>query len=177
MNAPPASVSTMSTTTRWTEKRISLCLLVAVIAAGGGYWWQFVRLSSMERQLVGTWEGSRDREKGSTAKLHCELRADRTAAVEFVGFPAPPREALPIRIRLKQPTWDESAGHLRLQERLSTWTRLQLEFYRIRAMLPSGTAGGFRQIDGLGPIRDVGPNSFEMGEWHMERVNTRTSSV
>ena len=159
-------------TARWTWKLVSLWLLAVVIAAGVVYWWQFVRLSLLEQQVAGNWEGTRVSSSHRTIKLYCELRADRTAAVEFVSLPAQPGQTLPQRIRLKQPTWHETDGHLRFHECLSLWTGLQLDYYRIRAVFPGGTQGDFRQIDGLGPIRNLRAGAFEMGEWHMERVNS-----
>lgn len=174
MNSPPVEVPKRPITARWTWKRLGRWLLVIVIAVGVAHWWLFVRLSSLEQQLVGTWKGNRDAGNGRSVQLHCELRADRTAVAEFVSIPAQPIQSATQRIRLKQPTWAASDSHLEFHEPLSPWTRLQLQCFRIQAWFRTGTAGRFRQIDGLGPIRDVRSNSVDMGEWHMERMNIRT---
>jgi hypothetical protein len=173
MNSPLAAVPTMPIAARWTGKRLCRWLLAVVITIGVVYWWQFVRLSSLEQQLVGTWEGSRDTGKSRTIHLYCDLRADRTAVVEFVSAATQTGQPLPQRIRLKQPTWSAKDGQLKFQEPLSPWTRLRLWFYSFQEWFRTGTAGSFRLIDGLGPIRDLRPGSFEMGEWHMKRVGTR----
>ncbi len=149
MNAPPAAVLTMPIPARWTWKRLGRWLLAVVIAVGVSHWWLFVRLSSLEQQLVGTWKGNRDAGNGWTVKLSCELRADRTAAVEFMSVPTHPIQSVPQRIRLKQPTWSASDSHLEFQEPLSLWTRIQLQSYRIQAWFRTGTAGRFRQIVGF----------------------------
>lgn len=172
MNSQPAAILTTPITARWTWQRISLWLLAIVIAAGVAHWWLFVRLSSMEQQLVGAWVGTRTAENGRTLQLSCELRADRTATFEIVISTDQPGQPLPQRIRLKQPKWHEREGHLSIQETLHPWARFQLLAYGIQAWLTGRTSRGFiPYTGGWGAIRDMRSNSFEMGEWHMERVN------
>lgn len=165
-SSPRSSAQRLGAPARWNWKRTFAGLGAVFVILGASYWWLFVRLNALERQLIGTWEGTHVQETGVTVKLYCELRADRTAVVEFSGIP---RRSTPLR--LKQPSWRESNGYLLVQEPLSLQTRVQLLWYRIW-----GSFGGVLQVrEGLGQIRDVRSNVFEMGNWRMQRVRSRAA--
>lgn len=72
-------------------------------------------------------------------------------------------------IRLKEPTWRTSHDRLILSETLSPWARIQLIWIDLRSLATGGTWSNRQNMD-LGEIRNVRPDSFELGDWHLERV-------
>ena len=162
----PSAAPPMNSRTRWKRKKVWFGVLIAILVAGGTFWWQSVRLSPLEHQLLGKWTGSRPNSHGS---LLCEFRADRSGEVTFEMPPIGPRLSSPPGVHLKQPTWRASHDRLIISETLSPWVRVQLFWIRLRAMVTGG-AWTTRPSLNLGEIRNVRPDSFELGDWHMERV-------
>lgn len=150
---------------RWNRKRIGLGLLAVLFLAGTTFWWQFRRLDPLEQQLVGIWSGSY---QIGQHKLYLKLRADRSGEVIFSLPPMGPKLTR-HEIRLKEPTWRTSHDRLILSETLSPWIRIKLIWIDLRSLATGGTWSN-RQSMNLGEIRDVRPDSFELGEWHLERV-------
>ncbi len=149
---------------RWNRKRIGLGLLAVLFLAGTTIWWQFRRLDPLERQLVGIWNGSR---RDSRGNLFLKLRTDRSGEVVF-SKPIGPMVTI-HEIRLKEPTWRTSHDRLILSETLSPWARIQLIWIDLRSLATGGTWSNRQNMD-LGEIRNVRPDSFELGDWHLERV-------
>lgn len=163
-SSPPA-LPVVHVPPRSNRRRIGLGLLAVLLVAGATFWWQFIRLDSLEQQLVGTWTGSR---LNGANMLFIKLRTDRSGEVVFSTAPVGPMMSGHV-IELKDPTWRQSQGHLLLSETVGPWVRVELFWYRLCSMFTGGT-GSFRQSMDLGEIRDVRPDSFELGDWHMKRV-------
>lgn len=149
----------------WNRRRIGLGLLAVLFLAGIAISWQFRRLDPLEQQLVGTWNGSR---QNSDNKLFFQLRADRSGEVRFSTPPIGPMMTS-HEIHLKEPTWRASHNRLIFSETLSPWVRIRLIWINVRLLATGGTWSNRQNMD-LGEIRNVRPNSFELGDWHMERV-------
>lgn len=163
-NSPPA-LPVVHVPPRWNRRRIGLGLLAVLLLVGATFWWQFRRLDSLEQQLVGIWNGSH---QSGQHKLFLKLRADRSSEVIFSLPPMGPKLTRQ-EISLEEPTWQQSQGHVVISETVGPWVRVQLFWFRLCTMFTGGT-GSFRQSMDLGEIRDVRPDSFELGDWHMERV-------
>lgn len=163
----PTSASPEASHARRKRKKVWFGVLIAILVTGTVFWWQTVLLSPLEHQLVGKWIGVRP---GREGRLLCEFREDRSGDVTFEMEPIGPRLSSPPGVRLKQPTWRANQGRLFISETVSPWVRVQLFWFRLQSMITGG-AGGLRQSRDMGEVRDVLPDSFELGEWHMERVS------
>lgn len=163
----PTSASPEASHARRKRKKVWFGVLIAILVTGTVFWWQTVLLSPLEHQLVGKWTGTRH---GREGRLLCEFREDRSGDVTFEMEPIGPRLSSPPGIHLKQPIWRASQGRLFISETVSPWVRVQLFWFRLSAMVTGG-ASTLPQSLGMGEIRDVHPDSFELGEWHMQRVS------
>lgn len=149
-----------------TRRRVLLVLLALGLAASGVWYWCSRQLNAVELQLVGRWEGTHFQEGVPIAKMWLELRADRSASVELATVPVAGKPIKPIRIRMHQPKWRVRHHQLKFLEGIGFWQRSEVE---LRRLWGGWGFGAWTDLQ-YGPVSDVGPDSFQVGTFHVVRL-------